>query len=157
MKSQSRRYRVTVLGKLFTPIMPLFCQEPGLAPATHTLGNRVWATFTWGLRLHWGHSLQTPFTPSPPLVRSGSATAVSTCPIYCTHGTVCVTSDDDVTSVAGCKCFSVCMNRPAGAPRCVLRWRAYSLIVTAQFCAVCSLPRALVPCAAAAVVDRGSA
>jgi len=149
LKSQSRRYRVTVLGKLFTPIMPLFCQEPGLAPATYTLGNRVWATFTWGLRLHWGHSLQTP------LVRSGSATAVSTCPIYCTHGTVCVTSDGDVTSVAGSKCFSgcCCMNGPAGAMRPPVA------IVTPQFSAVCSPPRALVPCAAAAaaVVDRGSA
>ena len=33
-KSQPRRCRVTVLGKLFTPIVPLFT-------------NRVWATFTF--------------------------------------------------------------------------------------------------------------
>ena len=38
-KLQSRRCRVTVLGKLFTPIVPLFTK----------LGNRVglWATFTF--------------------------------------------------------------------------------------------------------------
>ena len=66
-KSQPRRCRVTVLGKLFTPIMPLFIKQrnwyrptPGLTAKNRdqlrnpTLGNRVWATFTslcnrWGL------------------------------------------------------------------------------------------------------------
>jgi len=84
-KSQSRRCRVTVLGKLFTPIVPLFtsskinssphkgCEgncrpvgkkwQPTAGFMTHatcrltaknrdqlrnpTLGNRVWATFTF--------------------------------------------------------------------------------------------------------------
>ena len=89
-KSQSRRRRcrVTVLGKLFTPIvhqaaklvvallrvagvtaglaesngslyrrvydsrnLQADCQEPGSAPEPNpTLGNRVWATFTFTLR-----------------------------------------------------------------------------------------------------------
>ena len=91
-KSQSRRCRVTVLGKLFTPIVRICAsvhqaaklvaalkmvarvtaglaesngshpryrrvydsrhlqadyQEPGSAPEPYTLGNRVWATFTF--------------------------------------------------------------------------------------------------------------
>jgi len=32
-KSQSRRCRVTVLGKLFTPIVPLFTKQPKLVAA----------------------------------------------------------------------------------------------------------------------------
>jgi len=40
-KSQSRRCRVTVLGKLFTPIMHLFTSP--------MLTNQVWATFTFFL------------------------------------------------------------------------------------------------------------
>ena len=43
LKSQQRRCRVTVLGKLFTPIVPLFTKQLRY-PA---LGNRVWATFTF--------------------------------------------------------------------------------------------------------------
>jgi len=38
-KSQSRRCRVTVLGKLFTPIVHLFTSP--------MLTNQVWATFTF--------------------------------------------------------------------------------------------------------------
>ena len=67
-KSQSRRCRVTVLGKLFTPIVPLFTKQQNWWQSTvgfmihatcwltaknrdelwnPTLGNRVWATFTF--------------------------------------------------------------------------------------------------------------
>jgi len=77
-KSQPRRCRVTVLGKLFTPIVPLFTEQKKIVAAllrvagvtarfmTHvtcrltaknrdqlrnpTLGNRLWATFTFTFR-----------------------------------------------------------------------------------------------------------
>jgi len=47
-KSQPRRCRVTFLGKLFTPIVPLFTKRRNWNP---TLGNRVWATFSGKLSL----------------------------------------------------------------------------------------------------------
>jgi len=55
-KLQPRRCRVTVLGKLFTPIVSLFTKQQNCPTAKNrdhlrnlTLGNRVWATFTFYL------------------------------------------------------------------------------------------------------------